>query len=270
MTIFNYLVYNGITFYSVLGDIIEFMSLLFFSSSLTLFYLDDFKLSEIRFIKIIQIFSFVCILIYMSCKLYNESNSSLSDIVSYATGNKNNKDINLHGHISINAEAARVLNQGMQTATSNIGLGATIAGVSTAVGKAIAKSGMPPLQKAGIIMSSGLLSGIGHSLLSNVNRNTTNENNIITSTASSSNSQVHNFLNNSNLSPLQEFLHDGQMMDYICLSLVYFLIIQLIFKIYFKDSIKLSFFNFLNFNVNTKIEFYLNKIIRLNKQMSIM
>jgi hypothetical protein len=190
--------------------------------------------------------------------------------MSYATEDKNNKDINIHGHVSINAEAARVLNQGMQAATSNIGLAGTIAGVSAAVGKAIAKSGMPPLQKAGIIMSTGLLSGIGHSLISNVNRNTSNGNNIITSTASSSNSQVHNFLNNSQLSPLQEFLYDGEMMNYVCLSLIYFLIIQLIFKLYFKDSIKLSFLRFLSSNIIMKIEFYLNKIIKLNKQMSTM
>jgi hypothetical protein len=93
---------------------------------------------------------------------------------------------------------------------------------------------------------------------------------MITSAASSSKSQVKNFLNNSQLSPLQEFLYDGEMMNYVCLSLIYFLIIQLIFKLYFKDTIKLSFLNLFNKNVNTKIEFYLNKIIRLNKQMSIM
>jgi hypothetical protein len=125
---------------------------------------------------------------------------------------------------------------------------------------------MPPLQKAGIIMSTGLLSGIGHSWISNINRNAINGNNSTITAASNTNSKVHNFLNNSELSSLQEFLYDGEMMSYICLSLIYFLIIQLIFKLYFKDSIK---FNLLSKNVNTKIEFYLNKIIKLNKQMSI-
>jgi len=266
------LILNNLT---IINDILNFylifINSFLFSLSLTFFYLDNFRISNIRFIKIIQIFSFICIPIFITYNLFNESNIYLSDIVSYANENRNNKDVNLHGNISINAEAARVLNQGMQAATSNIGLAGTIAGVSTAVSKAIAKSGMPPLQKAGIIMSSGLLSGIGHSLLSNVNRNATNGNTIITSAASSSNSHAHKFLNinNSDLSPLQEFLHDGEMMNYVCLSLIYFLIIQLIFKLYFKDSIKF-YLKFLSNNVNTKIEFYLNKIIRLNKQMSVM
>lgn len=97
----------------------------------------------------------------------------------------NNKDLNIHGHISINAEAARVLNQGMQAATSNIGLAGTITGVATAVGKAVVKSGMPPLQKAGAIVGSGIAAGLGHTLLSTINRKTVRAEDAITVISSS-------------------------------------------------------------------------------------
>jgi hypothetical protein len=35
--------------------------------------------------------------IFITCDLFNESNIYFSDIVSYATENKDNKDVNLHG-----------------------------------------------------------------------------------------------------------------------------------------------------------------------------
>jgi hypothetical protein len=57
-------------------------------------------------------------------------------------------------------------------------------------------------------------------------------------------------------------------MSYICLSIIYVLIIQLIFKLYFKDKINFNFFKLLSNNINSKLEFYINKIISLNKQMS--
>jgi hypothetical protein len=50
---------------------------------------------------------------------------------------------------------------------------------------------------------------------------------------------------------------------------MYLLIIQLIFKLYFKDEVNLNLSNLLGNNVNKKIELYLNKAIKLNKQMSI-
>jgi hypothetical protein len=174
--------------------------------------------------------------------------------MSYATDNNDNKDINLHGHVSVNAEAGKAIGQGLQNIGSQIGLGATIAGVSAAVSKAVAKTGMPPLQKAGAIVGSGILGGIGHSLISNVNRNAVNGENTINSAASSTNinSQVQKLIGDYHLSSLQEFLSDEGMMSYVCLSLIYLLIIQLVFKLYFKDEINLSLSNLLSYNINKK------------------
>ena len=92
-----------------------------------------------------------------------------------------------------------------------------------------------------------------------------------TSSISSTNigSHLNKLVDDSYISPLQESLFYGEMMSYICLGIVYILIIQLVFKLYFKDNINLNFFKLLGNNLNNIIEFYLNKIIKLNKQMSI-
>ena len=75
----------------------------------------------------------------------------------------NDNDIHLHGHVSLDKGAGQAIGQGISTVGTQIGLGASIVGVSGAVGKAVTKSGMPPLQKAGFILGSGLVAGIGHS-----------------------------------------------------------------------------------------------------------
>jgi hypothetical protein len=54
----------------------------------------------------------------------------------------------LHGHVNVTKEAAQELSKGMSTIGSQLGLGGTMVGLATAVGKVIAKSGMPPLQKS--------------------------------------------------------------------------------------------------------------------------
>ena len=136
-----------------------------FTLSLILIYLDDFKLSSMKLIKFVQIFSFVCIPSYIFYNLFDILNISLSDII-FCMADDNKKDINLHGHVSVTAEAGKAIGQGLQTIGSQLGLGATIAGVSAAVGKAIAKSGMPPLQKAGVVVGAGLLGGLFHSRIS--------------------------------------------------------------------------------------------------------
>jgi len=39
------------------------------------------------------------------------------------------------------------------------------------VAKGIAKSGMPPMQKAGVIIGGGIIGGMGHSTFNSFNRN---------------------------------------------------------------------------------------------------
>ena len=251
---------------NVIVSIFSFM----FIISFILFYLDNFKLSIFYCIKFIQIISFISILFI--CLLFMYNNIISIDTILFIKDNEN--DIHLHGHVSIDKDTGKAIGKGMNTIGSQIGLGATMIGVGTAVGKAVSKASLPPLQKAGFIVGSALVAGVGHSWISSVNRNAiTAENATITTTYSISgsdiNSRINKFIDDSHISPLQEFLFNGEMMNYVCLGLIYLLIIQLVFKLYFKDTINLNLLKLLGNNANKKIEFYLNKIIKLNKQMSV-
>lgn len=121
-----------------------FSSLLTFS--FVLFYLDGLKLSNNKIIRTIQVLSFVGILLFIAIQLYNVI--STIDMISYLDG-KN--DINLHSDVSIDKQGAKSISQGISTVGTQIGLGASITGVAMTVSKVVAKSGMPPLQKAGIV-----------------------------------------------------------------------------------------------------------------------
>ncbi len=243
-----------------------------FTFSFVLFYLDDFKLSKNNLIKYIQIISFISIPLYLIYSLYNIV--SMIDIVCYVNdkGNNANPDIDFNATVSIGKDAAAELAKGMQTVGSQIGLGASIVGIGTAVGKGIAKSAMPPLQKAGIIVGSSLITGLGHSVISNVNRNKVlHYNTSIRSTTSSNstNDVLNNFIDNTtSSSPIENLLFDIGALNYTCLSLVIILIIQILFKFYLKDSICLNLSNLLGTNINNKLEYYLNLIIKLNRKMS--
>jgi len=55
----------------------------------------------------------------------------------------------------MNRDAAEVLGR-------NIGVAGSVAGVSGAVGRAIAKSSLPPLQKAGVVVGAAITGGVIH------------------------------------------------------------------------------------------------------------
>jgi Cytochrome b/b6/petB len=228
-----------------------------FTISFIIFYLDNFKLSNNIYMKLVQIFSFagmLFLLIVTMCNTYN-----LQDFVCFVKDNS----IDLHGHVSLDKDAGKYVGQGLSTIGSNIGLGASMAGIASAVSKGIAKSSMPPLQKAGIIMAGAISGGFAHSIITTVNRkNISNihDNNI--------HSNINKFVDNSLSSSLQTLLFDIEGLNITCLSLVILLIIQIIFKLYLKDNITLKFSNILGKKFNTNLEYYINKIINLNKKMS--
>jgi hypothetical protein len=251
----------------ILVNIASFIFMFTFLLSLTLFYLDNLKLSNIKFVKYFQVFSVAYMLILILFISYEKSIISLQDIVCYMTDN--NKDVNLHGHVSVNKEAGKAIGQGLQTIGTQIGLGATMAGVAAAVGKAVTKTGMPPIQKAGIILGSSVISGLAHSRISIMNRNVIHETDLNSSSSTDASSNISKFISDSISSPLQDLLVNFEMMSYVCLSLIYIIVIQLLFKLYFKDKINLKNFHVLNTNWWTNINYYLNKIIKSNKQMSI-
>lgn len=123
---------------------LSFVGSFMFISSLVLLYLDGFKLSDEKFIKYIQIFSFLYIPLYTRYCISNLPCTLISDIILYT---KDNNDINLHGHVSLDKEAGKATGQGLNTVACKIGLSASLAGVATAVGRTKSKSCLPTLQK---------------------------------------------------------------------------------------------------------------------------
>jgi hypothetical protein len=188
----------------------------------------------------------------------------------------NNNGVNVHGHVTLDKEAAKELGQGLSVIGSSLGLGATIAGVSSAVAKGLFKSGMPPVQKAGIILGAGLIGGLSHTKLTAMNRNSIllhegREN--IRNEGSTDLSDLHSSVNKLiddgiQSSPLQDLLLNLEITNYVCLSLMGILLIQILFKFYIQSHVTLPLSNLLGNNFNNKLEYYINKIIILNQKMS--
>lgn len=197
------------------------------------------------------------------------------DIISYIHDNINNKsdkNLNLHTHVSLDKEAGKAIGQGLNTIGSQIGLGATIAGVSSAVAKGLVKSSLPPMQKAGVIISAGLIGGLSYSKITAINRNSIsyeNINNNSSTDCSNTNSNITKFMDDGmQSSPLQDLLLNLEATNYICISLIILLIIQIVFKFFIKNQVKLNLSNLFGVNINNKLQYYINKIISLNKKMS--
>ena len=284
LLILIYFFFKSGILHEVFKSPISFINSFLLTMSISLFYLNDFQLSNNLVIRYIQILSFVFVPMYVIYNLYYIS--SIFDIVYYI---KNDSNIDLHGHISIDKEAGKSISNGLNTIGSNIGLGATVAGLATAVAKGIAKTSMPPIQKAGVIIGAGIIGGLFHSKISTINRNNImqeNSNfNIVNSVntdilstkqeakqniANNISSTINKFVNDTtSSSPLEDLLSNIEITNYVCISLIIILVIQIIFKFYLFENVKLNLSFLLGVRSNNILEYYLNKIISLNKKMSI-
>jgi hypothetical protein len=252
---------------------LSFIASFLFTSSIILLYLDDFKLSSMKLIKYIQVFSLVFIPLYVIIYIYNTPYMFDSNIISDIKDSNNN--INLHSHISLDKEAGKAISQGLNTIGSNLGLGATMAGIATAVGNTIAKSSLPPLQKAGVVIGASMIGGLFHSNITAINRNKIMDENInnVASNPNYNNNVDNSIINklvedNTLSSPLEDLLLNIEITNYVCISMLVILTIQILFKLHVKDNIKLNFAFILGNKFNNNLELYLNKIITLNKKMN--
>ncbi len=254
---------------NTLSATISFIGSFLFTSSIVLLYLDDFKLSNVKLLKYIQIFSIIFIPCYVIYCIYDITRTI--DIINYV---KENDDIDLHGHVTLDKEAEKYIGQGLNTIGSNVGLGATMAGVGTALGKTIAKSAIPPVQKAGIVLGASMIGGLFHSKITTSNRNKIMDDNFKNDIASCdynsnvNNSSINKLIDDNTLpSPLEDLLLNLEITNYVCISMVILLAIQIFFKLH-KDNIQVNFSVITGSKLNNKLEFYINKIIMLNKKMS--
>lgn len=169
--------------------------------------------------------------------------------------------------VSIGKDAAVELSRGISSVGSQVGLGASIVGVSAAIGKSITKSSLPPVQKAIIIGGGALIGGLIHSGISHVNRanaleaiskNSTSYSNSLTNTTV--NKLLDDFSSNS--SSLEGLLLSIQGINYICFTLVVILIIQLFIRLHVKESVSINI-------LGNKLNNYLNKLIVFNKKVNV-
>jgi len=243
-----------------------FIGLLLILSLVTL-YLDDFKLSNVKLLKFIQIFSLIFISFYIIYCIYN-----LPLIWNVIICINDNNDINLHSHITVDKNAGKEIGRGLNTIGTNIG--ASITGLGMAVSKCLVKTSMPPFQKAAVVVAGGVLGAATHSAFSNMNRaRVLDEQNSISSNSTNISSNITTNItklidDNIVSSPLENLLLNIEIISSICLSLLIILTIQIIMKFYISKNFKLNMSNIFGISINKKIEYYINKIIILNKNMS--
>ena len=228
-----------------------------FTLSLVLLYFDDLKLSSNKYLKYLQIFSFICIPLYTIYYL-----STFPYIWNIICSVKDSNDINLHGHVNMTKEAATEISTGISKVGSQLGSGASIVGVAGAVGKAITKSSIPPVQKAAIVIGSGLMGGLIHSGVSHINRASALENNIENNNVSNISESINKLVDDTITSPLEGLLFSIQGINAICFTFTLILIIQLFIRLHVKENVN-------NNILGTTLNKYLNKLIILNKKVSV-
>lgn len=146
-------------------------------------------------------------------------------------------DINLNTSVSIGKDAAVEISRGISSVGSQVGLGTSIVGVSAAIGKSIAKSSIPPVQKAIIIGGGAFIGGLIHSGISHINRaNAIEAISKNSSSYSNSNSYTNTIVNklldelSSNSSPIEGLLLSIQGINYIFFYINYTIIYKITCK----------------------------------------
>lgn len=257
--------------------ILEFLPLLFafFAPFLfTLFYLDEFKLSKNKYIRFIQIlYPILFILIALSYILYADVFSY--NVISFAVDKNVSNTVNVGASIEVSKDAAESLG-------TNIGMGGTIGTVAVAVSRSIAKSPIPPLQKAGIVVGSAAGGGaifVGTNVVNRISiaasRSSGENTQPITTSLDNSGSNfpdggVNKLLDDStdSFSDLMLLILSIDTLACVCLNLFLILFMMILFKFFFEDNIKLNFSRFIGEKFNNSLNYYLIKLIQLNKKTS--
>jgi hypothetical protein len=181
LSLLNIVIYFIAYIYSFdLLNLLEQSLFILFFFFLTIFYLDEFKLSNDKGIKYSQIIVFILFIIYIICFL-----SSINFLDFYPFNNIvcqvnsddikdviENKDITIKGKVVLDKEAGTEVAKGLSNLGSNIGLGACVGAMAGGVAKAVVKSPLPPMQKAGLVIGAGLIGAVIHTGASAINAQT--------------------------------------------------------------------------------------------------
>ena len=204
-----------------------------------------------------QKLSFYSVILLLVLLIVNQINlvNQLNVVEPLYINDKESEGVSLHGHVDLTKDAATKLSKAISAVGSNIGLGGTMVGVGTAVDKTIVKSGMPPLQRGGVVIAGSVLGGIAHSATSINSRNQALSSAVESKDSKAVNeisNNVSKFINDDSYTPLESILFDIQSASITCLALIDILVIQLIFKLHTKDNIKLKLSNFFRCKFKSK------------------
>ena len=234
--------------------------------SIIIFYLDVFKLSDFYYINNFQKMKLVNLYFIVKIAMWNPIH--IMDLISnfYPQNNDKNNDFNIHGHIGI-------IGQDLKAIFILWEWYFNIMGVCSTVVRSLFVSCIPNLQKINVILGAGSMGVLSYLKIFSIKRNSILEENIKNNcynSFSNLNSNITEVMfGNMQSSPLQELLHNIETTNYICLNLIYILTIQILFKIFFKKGIKLNLYKILDKKINNKLQYYINKVISLNKKISL-
>ncbi|KAI0398634.1 hypothetical protein F4802DRAFT_340266 [Xylaria palmicola] len=181
-----------------------------------------------------------------------------------------NNTVNIGGSVEMNRDAAEVIGR-------NIGIAGTVAGVSGAVGKAIAKSSLPPLQKAGLVIGASIAGGAIHVGTSVINRVVNTPSSTTTPPTTTPPTTLGDGVNKlvadsgdgSGYSDLMLLLLSIDTLTSVCLALIIILFMIILFKFYLnEDKVKLNLSSLIGDKMNKNLNYYLIKLILLNKKTS--
>lgn len=132
---------------------------------------------------------------------------------------------------------------------------------------------MPPIQKAGVIIAAAIAGAGIHVGASAINRKNNIINSVEPGTFGGKSSDIckgiNKLIDQSDHSPIKYLILSIEILNHVCLFLVFNLVIQLFFKFYINENkVKLNISGFIGNSLNEKFNYYYLIIIKLNKQMS--
>jgi hypothetical protein len=243
-----------------------------------MFYLDDFRLSENKYIYFSQI-STPLLLVVLFYLFYLDIIYNFNSVLFMNDPNKN-PNISIGAKVEIGKEAATEISKGISSVGSNVGLAGTVGAVTAGVAKTLTKSSLPPVQKAGIVIAGSLIGAGIHVGASAINKSTGSTTPTPTPPASGIASNISSDINSvSKLLPeytessaLMDLILSINMITFACFSLIIILSMMILFKFFLNENkINLNLSSLIGGRAskfNNNLNYYLIKIIILNKKTS--
>src|SRR6202043_3781722 len=122
------------------------------------FLIDGLRFSDIKFINILQKILFYILGFIFMFFMYQYFLGTVIDFASDVEDKlnfSNDSEINVgvSGNVSITKEGGEAIAKGLSNTAGQIGIGASVGGVATAVQSVVKNTSLPPLQKVGLTLA---------------------------------------------------------------------------------------------------------------------